>query len=282
MILRSKNILAAMLAVGLFAAGAIAQDATPTPTPEPTPTTGPTTEQQRAAAVPANRSGELTAEQVAESAIVIYGFPGGRNTLNQIRKTTFERGKATVANGEGQNVTIDYRRWILRGEDMATEKVRLDQDFPNARYAMLHNNSKIYGIFNNDVFVPREDAAKNFENQVMRSVEAFLRYKESGSTLELIGKEKHMGVDYNVVDLTDKAGRKTRYYVSAKTFRVMFLEYEEAGVKYTRRFYDHRYAQGTLVPFRTVLLADDRVIEETRVGTITFGQRVEDSLFVEG
>ncbi len=276
---RSKNIFAAILAVGLFSVSILAQDSTPTPAA--TPSTGPTAEQQRAA-VTASRSGELTAEQVVESAIVIYGFPGGRNTLNQIRKTTFERGKSKIMNGDGSSQSATYQRWVLRGDDMDAEKVRLDQDFSTTRYAMLHNNSKIYGIFNNTVFMPREDAARSFENQVMRSLDALLRYKESGSTIEMAGKERQMGVDYNMIDLTDKAGRKTRFYVSARTFRVMLLEYDEGGVKYTRRFYDHRYAQGTLVPFRTVLLADDKVIEETEIGTITFGQKVDESLFVDG
>ena len=76
-----------------------------------------------------------------------------------------------------------------------------------------------------------------------------MRYKENGSTLELAGHEKLMGVDYFFIDVTDKAGRKTRFYVSSKTYRVMMLEYEEDGVKYRRRFYNYNYAQGTLVPY---------------------------------
>ena len=37
----------------------------------------------------------------------------------------------------------------------------------------------------------------------------------------------------------------------------------EDGVKYRRKFYDYNYAQGTLVPYRTVLWANDKQIEET-------------------
>jgi hypothetical protein len=82
-----------------------------------------------------------------------------------------------------------------------------------------------------------------------------------------------------VVDVTDKQERKTRFYVSAKSFRVLMLTYEEAGVKYRRKFYDYNYAQGTLVPFRSVLWADDKQVEETEIGTITFGQKVDEGLF---
>jgi hypothetical protein len=91
-----------------------------------------------------------------------------------------------------------------------------------------------------------------------------------------------MGVEYYVIDLTDKAERKTRFYLSAKSFRIMMLTYEEAGVSYRRRFYDYNYAQGTLVPFQTILWADDKVVEDSEVGTITFGQKVDEQLFVAG
>jgi hypothetical protein len=52
--------------------------------------------------------------------------------------------------------------------------------------------------------------------------------------------------------------------------------------KYRRKFYDYNYAQGTLVPFRTVLYAGDKQIEETQTLTITFGQKIEDNMFQAG
>jgi hypothetical protein len=59
----------------------------------------------------------------------------------------------------------------------------------------------------------------------------------------------------------------------------MILEYEQEGVKYRRKFYDYNYSQGTLVPYRTVLWANDKQIEESEILTITFGQRVEEDMF---
>jgi len=222
-----------------------------------------------------------TAEQVAESAIVIYGGLGGRQNLNQIRKTAVERGKISVKNADGKTENASYERWILRGDNLEKERIRFDQEFPSAKYALVYNNDKIFGIFNNSVFTPREDASKSFENQIWHGLEALLRYKENGSTLELVGRDKIMGVDFYIVDVTDKQNRKTRFYVSTKTYRVMILEYTEDGTKYRRRFYDYNYAQGTLVPYRTVLWANDKQVEETQVQTITFGQKVEDYLFQE-
>jgi hypothetical protein len=62
----------------------------------------------------------------------------------------------------------------------------------------------------------------------------------------------------------------------------MMLEYESENVKFKRKFYDYNYAQGTLVPYRSVLWANDREVEETEVGTVTFGQKIEETLFREG
>ena len=109
-----------------------------------------------------------------------------------------------------------------------------------------------------------------------------MRYKENGSTLELAGREKILGVDFYFLDVTDKQNRKTRFYISQKSFRVMSLEYTEDAIKYKRKFYDYNYAQGTLVPYRTVLWADDKKVEEMNIQTISFGQKIEDYFFEEG
>ena len=218
----------------------------------------------------------LNAEQVAELALLAYG---GRNGLTNVRKTTFERGRTTLTDPGGTSTSVNYQRFVIRGDSTDKEKIRLDQEFPSARYSLVHTDDKIYGVYNNTVFTPREEAVKTFENQILHGVETLLRYQENGSTLEMQPKEKIYGVDYFVLDVTDKQGHKTRFYVSAKTFRVMMLAYTDEGIKYRRKFYDYKVAQGTLVAFRTVLWADEKQVEETQIGTITFGQKVNEDLF---
>ncbi len=240
------------------------------PAPTPTPTPVPVVKGQPKLS---------TADQVAEAVIGWYGFPTGRVQLNQIRKTTFERGKTKVTDPEGHIENATYQRFVIRGEALNKERIRLDQEFPSARYSLVYKDDQIFGIYNNTRFTPRQDASSAFESQIVHGLEALLRYKENDSKLELGEREKVMGVDYYVVTVTDKKDRKTRFYVSAKSYRVMMLTYEEGGIKYRRKFYDYNYAQGTLVPFRSVLYANDKIIEEVDVGTITFGQKVDEDLF---
>lgn len=261
-----------MLALTIAAAGFAQQ-----PTPQPAE------QKDEKKAAPASTSKDaaknLTAEQVAESVIFIYGLGGGRATLNQIRKTALERGRVSVLNAEGKTDQATYQRWTQRAETLNKEKIRLEQEFPKGAYALVFNDAKIFGVVGETVFTPREEASRAFENQIVHGLEALLRYKENESQIALAGREKIMGVDYYLLDVTDKESRKTRFYVSAKSFRVMMLDYERDGIKYRRKFYDYNYAQGTLVPFRTTLWADGKLVEETEVGTITFGQRIDEAIF---
>jgi hypothetical protein len=258
------------IAFAVFAVQGQTPQGTPMPTPQPS----------REDAITADKiaSGNLTGEQVAELSVAVYGYPNGRATLEQIRKTASERGKVAITNANGRVDNASYQRWYLRSDD-GTERLRVDQQFPNARFSLINDSTGLFGVYNDSAFVPTADATAAFENQMHHSVDTYLRYKENGSTLVNAGREKKLGVDYHLIDLTDKQGRKTRYYVSAKSFRVMMLEYESLGAKYQRKFYDYRYAQGTLFPYRSVLSSGDRIVEETTVGTVTFGQKVSDGLF---
>jgi hypothetical protein len=258
--------------IALLAMTAFAQQ------PQPSPTATPVEEKPFAVSSQQIASGNLTAEQVAELSVAIYGFPGGRSTLNQLRKTAQERGKVAITNAEGRTENAIYTRWFLRNDE-GIEKTRYDQQFPGTTFSLVMAGQDLFGIFGDSAFIPREDAAIAFRNQLYSSIDAFLRYKENGATLDLSGRDKIMGVDYHLLDVTDKDGRKTRYFISAKSFRVMMLEYESGGNTYRRKFYDYRYAQGTLVPYRSVLSSGGRVLEEANVGTITFGQKVDEGLF---
>jgi hypothetical protein len=231
---------------------------------------------------PADDPKNPTAEQVAESTIFIYG---SRPVLDQIRRNGVERGRITKFAADGKTEESSYERRFVRGENLDKDKIRLDQKMPTVEYSLIYGGGKLWGLINGATFTPREDAVANFLSQHQHSVESLLRYKENGSTLTLVGKDKQKGIDLYILDLEDKEKRKTRYYISAKSLHVLWLEYDDtpaaggAQVKFTRKFFDYRYAQQTLVPYRSVLLEDGRQIQETRILTVTFGIKVDDSVF---
>jgi hypothetical protein len=223
---------------------------------------------------------KFTAEQIVESVILMYGTRPG---LDQIRRNGVERGKITRYTTEGTE-EADYERRFVRGESLDKDKIRLDQKLPTMEYSLIFGEGKLWGLINGAIFTPRQEASASFISQHHHSIDSLLRYKECGSTLTLVGREQQKGLDLFVVDLTDKEKRKTRYFISARSLRILWLEYEEgipggAHVKFMRKFLDYRLVQQTLAPYRTVLLEDGRQSQETRVLTITYGVKVSDSIF---
>ena len=254
-------------------AAAVAQKAKPETKKE---TKQETKKEEKPAPKPNGKNVQYTAEQVVESVILIYGTRPG---LEQIRRNGVERGKLTRTTTEGNTEEADYERRFVRGENLDKDKIRLDQKLPTMEYSLIYGDGKLWGLINGAAFTPRQDATANFISQHHHSIDSLLRYKECGSTVALVGKEQQKGLDLFVIDLTDKDKRKTRYYISARSLRVLWLEYEEgnpagAPVKYTRKFLDYRAVQQTLVPYRTVLLQDGRQSQESRVLTITYGVKV--------
>lgn len=223
-----------------------------------------------------------TAEQIAETVILFYG---SREALKQIRRNGLERGKVTRINSDGRTEESSYERRFIRGESSDKDRVRLDQKLPTQEYSLVYGSGATFGISNGSAFMPRQDLTVDFLSQLWHGIDALLRYKENGSTISLVGKDKQKNLDLYILDLVDKEKRRTRYFISSKSFRILWLEYEEpaggvgAPVKYKRSFHDYRYAQGTLVPFRTVLHENDKQTQETRLLTVTYGVKMEEALF---
>jgi hypothetical protein len=224
-----------------------------------------------------------TAEQVAESSIFLYG---SRPLLAQIRRNGLERGRiCKPACDLGKTEEATYERRFVRGESMDKDKIRLDQKMPTLEYSLIYGSGRLWGIINGASFTPRQDASETFLAQHRHSLDTLLRYKENGSTLSMVGKDKQKGLELFIVDVIDKDKHSTRYYISTKTLHILWLEYEEPApggsepLKYSRKFMDYRYAQGTLVPYRTVLLEDGKQIQETRILNVTYGLKLDDALF---
>ncbi len=224
----------------------------------------------------------LTPEQIAEIAILAAG---SRPVLAQIRRNGIERGRVSRIGPDGRAEDTRYELRFVRGDKAEKDKFRIDNKTPQAEYSLIFGDGKIFGIINGSPFQPRAETTADFVSQQAHSIDALLRYKENESKVASAGKDKHQGVDVHVLDLTDKADRKTRFFISAKSYRVLWLEYEDTPpgattpVKYMKRFYDYRVVQNTWVPYRTVLMEDGKQTVETRVLTVTFGVKMEDAVF---
>jgi hypothetical protein len=217
-----------------------------------------------------------TADQIAETVVLVYGSRAG---LAQIRRTGVERGRITRTGQDGSPEEITYERTFKRGETYEKDKIRFDQHLASLQYSLILSDGHVTGILRGTPFTPKQEDVTSLMTDRVHGIEALLRYKESGATVKYNGKETQKGLDLWVLELTDKDKQLTRYYISAKTGRILWLEYEGGGEKYRRTFHDYRIVQGTLVPYRSVLYAGDRQVEESQVLTVTFGVKTDDSVF---
>ena len=190
-----------------------------------------------------------TAAAIVETVIALAGNGMGRVVLDQIRRNGVEHGRLTRITADGHPEEVRYDLRFVRGEKFEKDKVRLDSKTPRGEYALIYGDGRIFGIINGSPFIPRAEAMADFLAQRAHSIDALLRYKENDSKLGSAGKDKQQGIEVYVIDMTDTASRRTRYFISVKTFRVLWLEYEEtppdaaSTVKYIRRFYDYRPVQ---------------------------------------
>jgi len=94
------------------------------------------TKEQAAAekkAAKADPKAPVTAEGVAESTIIIYGGLGGRKTLDQIRKTTIERGKV---------VSEEHAEFIREPDGRIASRVPLEDGHAVARFTASLDSPK--------------------------------------------------------------------------------------------------------------------------------------------
>lgn len=262
-------------------------DPAPTPAQTTTQTTTPEAPKKGEPAKPEkapkkNEPSAPTAEQVAETVILVHGV---RERLAQVRRSGVERGRISRTTDDGRTEEITYERSFKRGESAEKDKIRLDQKRPNIEYALVYNEGRVFGVLRGTAFTPRQDDVSVFLADTRHGVETLLRYKENGATLAYVGREKQKNIDMWLLDLTDKEQRRTRYYISAQSGRVLWLEYEDtrpgsaAIVKYKRTFHDYRTIQGTRMPYRTVLYADGKQVEESQILTVVYGVKMEDTVF---
>jgi hypothetical protein len=222
------------------------------------------------------------AEDVAETVILVYG---SRPALQQIRRNGIERGKSSRTLEDGRIEESTFEKRFIRGENSSKDRIRIDQKLPSAEYSIFYTQGRIWGLIGGTTFTPKPEVTDQLQAELWHDMDALLRYKENGSVVMLSGKEKEKNLDLWILDLTDKERRRTRYYVSAKTGRVLWLQYDilsvESGkfTKYKKTFHDFRHAQSTLVPFRSILYQNGKKVLENSISTVTYGSKMDESIF---
>ncbi len=235
------------------------------------------------------------AEVIAEYAIFAYG---GRKALTEARSSIQEGGTIRLATDQG-DITGTYNLRQMRGEKSWQDLLRVDLDLtppeearkagapPSIKYIVAFNGATVWSAQNNQYQTPRPEVEAAFRAQLSHDYTTLLRYKEDGSTLEMVGPETVVGVETNVIDLTTTTGEKTRFWISKKFYRVVHIEYEvklsddQQPVKYRISYYytPYKIVQNTLVPTRRVTHQDGKLVQEVQLDNINYSAKFEPDIF---
>jgi hypothetical protein len=220
-------------------------------------------------------------EDVVERAIAFYGSRAGiytvqRNgTLRALVKLFTPEGKR-----EGKSVTK-----FIRKEKMKDDLLMIDLDFPDTRYIVGFDGKDAWSINNGEIQAMSAEAAKVFRAAHEHSYEALLRYKENEGKLEYVGSTKLGTLEMDIIDLTLPDGARTRYEISRKSGRIIYLNYEDKKdeqaepVKYRLYFKDFHIIQNTLVPYEIVVYQNGKVVEERKVVEAAFNVQLDEKAF---
>lgn len=112
---------------------------------------------------------------------------------------------------------------------------------------------------------------------------SLVNYKEKGSTIELVGKEKSGAVDVYNLKISLKEGQVRNIYLDAHRF----LEVKETGffeqagkrVDFVTAYKDYRPVQGVLFPYVIEQTTGDEEAQITRLQKLEINVPIADSVF---
>src|SRR4030095_5920775 len=169
---------------------------------------------------------------------------------------------------------------------MADDLLMLDLELPGTRFIVGFDGKQTWALFNGEAQEPSPETVKTFRAAQAHSYEALLRYKENEAKLEYAGNKSFSpGNDLDLIDLIAADGTRTRYEISRRTSRVIYLEYEDklggdaAPVKYRLYFKDFRVIQNTLVPFVTLVFQDGKQVEERKLVEVAYNVQLDAAAF---
>lgn len=235
-------------------------------------------------------------EAIAEFAIIAYG---SRKQLDIARAAIQEGGTIRLATESG-DLSGSYLLRSIRKEKSSQDLLRVDlelsppdtpqgQSPPPIKYVIGFNGASVWSAQNGQYVNLRAGADIAFRGQLTHEYMALLRYKEDGSKVDFVGPETVVGVATNVLDLTSPDGEKTRFWLSAKTYRVLHCEYElklaegQAPTKYRVDYYYTPFSgavvQNTLVPVRREMKQDGKFVQEIKLVNIVYSAKLEPEIF---
>jgi hypothetical protein len=223
-------------------------------------------------------------EDIVERSILAYG---SRPAIYGIQRNGVIKSNLKLTTREGEREGTATSKFI-RKPKLAEDLLILTLEFGRSRFVIGFDGKKGWTQDNGEIQdPPPAETIGAFRNAHAHSYETLLRYKENEAKIEYAGNRSFgPNNELDLIDLTLPDGTKTRYEVSRKSARIIYLDYEDqtAGteakpVKYRLYFKDFQVIQNTLVPYKIQVFRDGVLSEERKLVEVAFNVQLEESAF---
>ncbi len=220
-------------------------------------------------------------DELVEKAILAYG---SRASIYQTQRTGILRSLVKFFTPQGTregNSAVKFIRKLKLGEDL----IMIELDMPGTKYTIGFDGKDTWSIHDGEIQTPSQQEIKSFRSAHEHSYEALLRYRENNSKLEYVGSNQLGTLVLDIADLVSPEGVRTRYEISRRSFRILYLSYEDkpdpnAEVsKYRLNFKDFRVIQNTLIPYETQVFQNGKLVEERKIVEAAFNVQLEEKAF---
>lgn len=238
--------------------------------------------------LPAGRPNQVRAqknpkpEDIVE--LAIRSYYGTRAGLYGIQRNGTLRAQVKLITSDGIREGKSVTRFI-RKEKLAEDLLMIDLEFPGTKYTIGFDGNETWTILDGEIQKPTTEAVESFRSAHEHGYEALLRYKENGSKLEYAGTNKLGTLDMDLIDMTSPSGVRTRYEISRRTGRIIYLNYEDKSapdsppVKYRLYFKTFKPIQNTWVPYEIQVFQDGKVVEERKLVESVFNIQLDEKSF---
>ncbi|MBO0723416.1 MAG: hypothetical protein J2P41_21510 [Blastocatellia bacterium] len=221
-------------------------------------------------------------EDVVERALLAYG---SRAAIYGVQKTgriaSLVKFHSTEGTREGRSILK-----FLRKQKMSEDLLIIELDMPDIKYMLGYDGTETWSIHDGQPQKPGPEEVNALHSGHNHGYDAILRYRENNAKLEYVGNKSYgTFLIVDIIDLVSPEGLRTRYEISRRTGRILYLDYEDKAdenaepVKYRINFRDFRAVQNMYIPYETLVFKNGTLVEERKIVEAAFNVQLDEKAF---
>lgn len=220
-------------------------------------------------------------EDVVEKSILAYG---SRAALYAVQHTGRVGALVKFHTPDGIREGRSVLKF-LRKQKMSEDLMMIELEMPDTKYMIGFDGTETWTVHDGQPQKPGPDEINALRSSHEHSYEAILRYRENNAKLEYVGNKNLGTLTVDIIDLVSAEGVRTRYEISRKSYRILYLDYEDKSdpnaepVKYRINFRDFRPVQNMFIPYETLVFKDGKLVEERKIVEAAFNVQLDEKAF---